>query len=37
MDSDIHVFTRLKIRETVSDLDMENQEDAFMQMALKLK
>jgi carboxylesterase len=37
MDSDIHVFTRLKLRDTVSALDMENLEDAFMQMAQKLK
>ena len=36
MDSDIHVFTRLKIRETVTQLNMDNQEDAFEQMACKL-
>ena len=36
MDSDIHVFTRLKLRETVSPLDMLNQEDAFLQMAQRL-
>jgi carboxylesterase len=36
MDSDIHVFTRLKIRESVSALNLENQEDAFTQMAQKL-
>lgn len=36
MDSDIHVFTRLKIRESVSQLNMNNQEDAFLQMAQKL-
>ena len=33
MDSNIHVFTRLKLRETVSSLDMLNQEGAFLQMA----
>ncbi|MDF1694974.1 MAG: hypothetical protein P1U56_04050 [Saprospiraceae bacterium] len=37
MDSDIHVFTRLKIRETVSAQDIDNQEDAFLQIAEKLK
>ena len=37
MDSDIHVFTRLKIRDTVSALNMENQEDAFSQIAQRLK
>jgi len=36
MDSDIHVFTRLKIRESVTALNMANQEDAFLQMAEKL-
>ncbi|MBT3208701.1 MAG: esterase [Bacteroidetes bacterium] len=36
MDSDIHVFTRLKLRESVSQLNLDNQEDAFLQMAQKL-
>lgn len=36
MDSDIHVFTRLKLRESVSQLDLDNQQDAFRQMAKKL-
>lgn len=36
MDSDIHVFTRLKIRDTVSTLHQENQEDAFTQIANRL-
>jgi hypothetical protein len=37
MDSDIHVFTRLKLRESVSQLYKDNQQDAFSQMAAKLK
>jgi carboxylesterase len=37
MDSDIHVFTRLKLRESVSQLYKDNQQDAFSQMANKLK
>lgn len=36
MDSDIHVFTRLKLRDDVSDLDKVNQIDAFSQMAARL-
>ena len=36
MDSDIHVFTRLAIRDSVSALNIENQEDAFRQMANRL-
>ena len=37
MDSDIHVFTRLSLREDgVSQLNLNNQEDAFLQMAQRL-
>jgi carboxylesterase len=36
MDSEIHVFTRLSLRPTVSALERANQQDAFRQMALKL-
>ncbi len=36
MDSDIHVFTRLKLRDEVSVLNLGNQEDAFLQMAQRL-
>jgi len=36
MDSDIHVFTRLKLLESVTQLNISNQEDAFLQMAQKL-
>ena len=36
MDSDIHVFTRLKLREPVTPLERSNQQDAFRQMAQKL-
>ena len=34
--SDIHVFTRLKLRDEVSVLNLGNQEDAFLQMAQRL-
>jgi carboxylesterase len=37
MDSDIHVFTRLKLRESVTKLHKDNQLYAFNQMAAKLK
>ena len=37
MNSDIHVFTRLKLRDTVSPLNLANQEDAFSQMAGRLR
>lgn len=36
MDSDIHVFTRLSLRSNVTALELENQQNAFQQMALKL-
>jgi carboxylesterase len=36
MDSEIHVFTRLSLRTTVSALERANQQDAFRQMAQKL-
>lgn len=36
MDSDIHVFTRLKLRKDVTQLNKDNQQDAFTQMAGKL-
>ncbi len=36
MDSDIHVFTRLKLRESVSELNKSNQQDVFSQMAKRL-
>ena len=36
MDSNIHVFTRLKLRTSVSPLELANQQDAFRQMAEKL-
>jgi len=36
MDSDIHVFTRLSIRETVTELHLANQADVFEQMAERL-
>lgn len=37
MDSDIHVFTRLKLRDNVSSINRTNQQDAFDQMAKKLR
>ncbi len=37
MDSDIHVFTRLSLRPGVTSLQQQNQQDAFLQMAKKLK
>lgn len=37
MNSGIHVFTRLKLRLSVSALDLINQKDAFQQIAAKLK
>jgi len=36
MDSDIHVFTRLKLRPYVSQLELDNQQAAFAQIAQKL-
>ncbi len=36
MDSNIHVFTRLKLRKLVTALNMENQKTAFTQIANKL-
>ncbi len=36
MNSDIHVFTRLKLRPSVSPLELSNQLDAFTQMAKRL-
>jgi carboxylesterase len=36
MNSDIHVFTRLKLRSTVTELYLKNQEDAFRQIAQRL-
>ena len=37
MDSEIHVFTRLALRENVTSLDQQNQLKAFTEMAGKLK
>lgn len=37
MESTIHVFTRLKLRESVSQLELNNQQDAFKQIAHKLR
>ena len=37
MNSGIHVFTRFKLRLSVSALDLINQKDAFQQIAAKLK
>lgn len=36
MDSDIHVFTRLKLRSAVNQVESDNQQDAFTQIAQKL-
>ncbi len=36
MDSNIHVFTRLKLRPLVSQLELDNQQAAFIQIAQKL-
>lgn len=37
VDSDIHVFTRLGLRPNPSSIQIANQQDAFMQIAKKLK
>jgi carboxylesterase len=37
MDSNIHVFTRLKLQGGVSQLNIDNQVDAFSQMAERLR
>jgi carboxylesterase len=37
MDSEIHVFTRLSLRPNVTALEISNQQDAFSQMARRLK
>lgn len=37
MDSDIHVFTRLSLRSTITPVQKVNQLDAFSQIAIKLK
>jgi hypothetical protein len=37
MESSIHVFTRLKLQGGVTQLNLDNQEDAFSQMAEKLR
>lgn len=36
MNSEIHVFTRLALRGSVSTLEKENQEHAFMEMSIRL-